>query len=72
MKADWIVPGLKMKRLDDGKVSLVEFLRSIRSIHRTRSTGRGDCTTRFAGFSPQARAEQKDNQEDRTLVRSCN
>lgn len=61
-----------MKRLDDGKVSLVEFLRSIRSSHRARSRDHGDCTQRFAGFNPQARAERKANPEERTLVRSYN
>lgn len=61
-----------MKRLDENKVSLVEFLRSLRSIQRTRSTGDSDCTTHFAGFSPQARADQQTNPEDLTLVRSYN
>lgn len=61
-----------MKRLDDGKVSLVEFLRSIRSTHRTRSTDHGDCTQRFAGLNPRARAKRKANPEERTLVRSYN
>jgi hypothetical protein len=61
-----------MKRLDDDKVSLVEFLRSIKSAQRTRSTGGSGCTTHFAGFSPQARADQKSNPEERTLVRSYN
>ena len=61
-----------MKRLDNGKVSLVEFLRSIKP-NRNRSTGHGSCTTHFAGFNPQARnSNQEANPEDLTLVRSYN
>ncbi|NQX88835.1 MAG: hypothetical protein HRT77_09230 [Halioglobus sp.] len=61
-----------MKRLDDGKVSLVEFLRSIKSVQRSRSTGNVGCATHFAGLDPHARAEQKSNPEDLSLVRSDN
>lgn len=63
-----------MKRLDDGKVSLVEFLRSIRSTHRSRSKDHGDCSTRFAGLRPRARTDQNTNPEaeELTLVRSYN
>ncbi len=66
-----------MKRLDDGKVSLVEFMRSIRFRQRgerkqaKRST---ECpTTHFAHLDPQARPGQKNqNAEEQTLVRSAN
>jgi hypothetical protein len=64
-----------MKRLDDGKVSFVEFMRSIRFKQRnqrkqaSRST---ECQTHFADFDQQARPARSYNAEDRTLVRSAN
>lgn len=61
-----------MKRLDDGKVSLVEFLRSIKFAHSKRSSRTEQCHTHFAGFNPQARPGLQSNAEDSYLVRSAN
>jgi hypothetical protein len=61
-----------MKRLDDGKVSLVDFMRSIRSLHRKTASQPTECTTHFAGFNPRARDKQSATAEDQQLVRSAN
>ena len=61
-----------MKRLDDGKVSLVEFMRSIR-FRRQQSTRRAaQCPTHFAHFDPQVGTGQGNNAEDQHLIRSAN
>ena len=60
-----------MKRLDDGKVSLVEFLNSIKfAPHNTGQ--RAECGTHFAPFNPRARGGQPLNGEDSQLIRSAN
>jgi len=61
-----------MKRLDDGKVSLVEFLRSIKFAHQNESTPANYSSTRFAHFYPQARGSVQSGAEDSHLIRSAN
>ena len=62
-----------MKRLDEGKVSWVEFLRSIKFAHDNESDNRqAECNTHFANFNPQARTGQQSNAEDSHLIRSAN
>ena len=61
-----------MKRLDDGKVSLVEFLRSIKFKHRSMKDHRQECGTHFAGFKAHARRDQAASAEESQLVRSAN
>ena len=61
-----------MKRLDDGKVSLVEFLRSIKFARRDVSSEVGECPTHFAHLNPQARAAASMQAEDSQLIRSAN
>jgi len=61
-----------MKRLDDGKISLVEFMRSIRFRHRKEDNRSTECPTHFAHFNPQARSEQPPSAEDQKLIRSAN
>ena len=61
-----------MKRLDEGKVSLVEFLRSIKYAGHTRSNCHSEYPTHFADFSPQTRADENSNAEDLSLIRSDN
>ena len=61
-----------MKRLDDDKVSLVDFLRSIRFRHQRAATNPDECNTHFAGFSPRTRTEQNNNTEESHLIRSAN
>ena len=66
-----------MKRLDDGRVTLVDFLRSIKFRQQerpqqteTKATGNG--IARFADFQPRARRGARLNNEDAYLVRSGN
>ncbi len=72
MKTKQIVSEQMMKRLDEGKVSLVEFLRSIKYANHTRSNYHNEYPMHFAGFSPQARADKKSDAEDLSLIRSDN
>lgn len=61
-----------MKRLDDGKISLVEFLNSIKFAQHNLSNQRAECSTHFAHFNPRARAGRAFNAEDSHLIRSAN
>ncbi len=61
-----------MKRIDDGKVSLVEFLASIRFARRDRANESVECSSRFAHFNPQARPGVAFSVEDSQLIRSAN
>jgi len=61
-----------MKRLDDDKVSLVEFLRSIKYARRDSPDCQTDQPEHFADFRPQARTRGKLTREDKSLVRSNN
>ena len=61
-----------MKRLDDGKVSLVEFLRSIKFAQKTAVAQNVECPTHFAQFNQRARAGQSLSTEDSQLIRSAN
>ena len=61
-----------MKRLDEGKVSLVEFLRSIKYANHARSHRHSEDSMHFADFSPHARAQMNSNAEDLSLIRSNN
>jgi len=61
-----------MKRLDDNKVSLVDFLRSIKYARRPASATHTDQPEHFAELRPQARTRGKRTREERSLVRSNN
>jgi hypothetical protein len=61
-----------MKRLDDGKVSLVEFLNSIKFAQQNVSNQRMECPTHFAHFNPRARGGRALSAEDSQLIRSAN
>jgi hypothetical protein len=63
-----------MKTRDEGKASLVEFLRSIKFAHDNAdaSDTLSECPTHFAHFEQQARATGEANAEDQQLVRSAN
>jgi hypothetical protein len=63
---------LEMKRLDHGKVSLVEFMRSLRSMQRKKAARSTECPTHFAHFNPQTRDNQDLSPEEQKLVRSAN
>jgi hypothetical protein len=62
---------MMMKRLDDGKVSLVEFLNSIKFAPTTTHESE-ERTTPFAHFNPRTRGGQALNVEERQLIRSAN
>ena len=61
-----------MKRLDEDKVSLVEFLASIKYTNHTRSHGPIDDGRHFADFCPRTRASEQSNTEELSLIRSVN
>lgn len=61
-----------MKRRDDDKVSLVDFLRSIKFRHQQTTIDAAECTTHFAGFDQRVRTEKSKNTEESHLVRSAN
>lgn len=47
-----------MKRLDDGKPSLVDFMRSIRHMHHHTAESHDDLSEHFAELVPQTRSPQ--------------
>ncbi|MDG1944002.1 MAG: hypothetical protein P8J17_07075 [Halioglobus sp.] len=61
-----------MKRLDEGKASLVDFLRSIKFTRDTRDKKSTHCDEHFAGFNPQTPPPNHSSAEDSKLVRSAN
>ena len=61
-----------MKRLDDGKVSLVDFMRSIKFDQGASATQSYEVPTRLAHFNPRARSGQTQAAEDSQLIRSAN
>jgi hypothetical protein len=61
-----------MKRLDDGKVSLVDFLRSIKFNHGRSAAQSYEVPTQLANFSPRARPGGQPAAEDTQLIRSAN
>lgn len=61
-----------MKRRDEGKTTLVDFLRSIKFSSRSEKSRASQCSTHFAELHPQARQPQGASGEDQKLVRSGN
>ena len=61
-----------MKRLDEGKVSLVEFLSSIKFARSNAANSGVECRSHFAHFNPQARPGSAFSVEDSQLIRSAN
>jgi hypothetical protein len=66
-----------MKRLDEGKTSLVDFMRSISFSRRHQSKRHEDFPGQFAGLSPRkdepdAGTAKKSNKEEHHLIRSAN
>ncbi len=61
-----------MTRRDEGKTSLVEFLRSIKFTHQSNTVEADGCPTHFAHFNQRSRTAGKDSQEDCQLIRSAN
>ena len=61
-----------MKRRDQGKATLVDFLRSIKFAQQKTVSVGSDCATHFAVFEPQARPGRQYSAEDSQLIRSAN
>ena len=61
-----------MKRLDDGKVSLVDFMRSIKFDHGSSAKHKYEVPTHLASFNPRARTSAQPAVEDTQLIRSAN
>ena len=61
-----------MKRLDEGKVSLVDFLRSIKTRKRRDTRHPAECETHFATLNPHAREPKPDGAEESSTVPSAN
>jgi len=61
-----------MKRMDDGKVSLVEFLNSIKFARNDKANQSGKCHGHFAHFDPRTRRARASKIEDSQLIRSAN
>lgn len=61
-----------MKRRDEGKTSLVEFLRSIKFTHDNTNSGGERSGPQFAGLNPRVRQRRKSSSEESQLIRSAN
>jgi len=61
-----------MTRRDEGKTSLVEFLRSIKFNHQNNAVVEEECPTHFAHFNQRAPMAGKECKEDAQLIRSAN
>ena len=61
-----------MKRRDEGKTSLVEFLRSIKFTHENMSQRATTSGKQFAGLKPRVRTGRKTSAEESQLIRSAN
>ena len=61
-----------MERIDKGKVSLVEFLNSIKFARRDKTNQTGQCPTHFAHFNPRTGNTLAPKVEDSQLIRSAN
>ena len=61
-----------MKRLDEGKVSLVDFMRSIKFDQGASAAQSYEVPTRLAHFNPRARSAGQPAVEDTQLIRSAN
>lgn len=61
-----------MKRLDANKVSLVDFLRSIKFSTPSNSVWGGELPAHFASFKQRARTRRQFSNEESQLIRSAN
>lgn len=61
-----------MTKHDKGKVSLVEFLRSIKFTHDQNQAAQDECPTHFANFEQRARTRRQFSAEDKQVIRSAN
>ena len=61
-----------MKRIDEGKVSLVEFMAAIKFARPSQPRKSEESAPRFAGFNPRARSGAQLSLEESQLIRSAN
>lgn len=61
-----------MTKQDKGKVSLVEFLRSIKFTQDQNQVAQEECPTHFADFDQRARTRRQFSSEDSQVIRSAN
>tara|TARA_R110002110_G_scaffold415561_2_gene650969 strand:+ start:204557 stop:204742 length:186 start_codon:yes stop_codon:yes gene_type:complete len=61
-----------MKKSEERKVSLVEFLGSLKFNRGSDSADHTECSTHFAAFNPRAPRAKASSSEDYQLVRSAN
>ncbi len=61
-----------MKRRDEGKASLVEFLRSLKYSQGNTGMDQAECATHFAPFNPRVKIRGQYSAEDAQLIRSAN
>ena len=61
-----------MQHRDNGKASLVEFLRAIKFKHDETPEAGQHCSTHFADFKQRARTRRQYSSEDAELIRSAN
>jgi hypothetical protein len=61
-----------MNTRDEGRTSLVEFLRSIKFAHENTSNRHIECPTHFAHFEQRARGNGQVCAEDSQVIRSAN
>lgn len=61
-----------MTRRDEGKASLVEFLRSIKFTQQNNAVAEEECSTHFAHFNQRARKSGNDTADENKLIRSAN
>ncbi len=61
-----------MTRRDDGRTSLVDFLRSLKFSHSDQARGAGHSPNRFARLKQRVQTNAGSNSEELHLVRSAN
>lgn len=61
-----------MTRREDGRASLVDFLRSLKSLKGSKGMARPRRGARFAQFSSRVRGGDELSSEDFQLIRSAN
>jgi hypothetical protein len=61
-----------MTRRDEGRVSLVEFLRSLKSLKGSNGMPSARRGARFAKFDPRVKGGDESGSEEFQLVRSAN
>lgn len=61
-----------MTRRDEGRTTLVDFLRSLKFSRSSKASGNGDNTNRFARFKQRVRTNTTTSGEELQLVRSAN